>query len=399
MLVYRVAQAISGALSSVVFKRKFIRNELKNIEGPAVVIGNHQAALDFTTLIGATKRPITFVVSYSFYNTLPIRSLMDKIGVIPKQQFQTTIKEIVQMKTAVKDGKILMLYPAGLMCEDGLSTPIPCSTYAFLKRLDADVYVARTAGTYFCTPKWSAKIRPGRTYMDIYKLITKEELAVLSPEEIEVSVKNALLFDAYREQEQALVKYRGADNVQGLENVLYICPHCKKEFTIQVKNKKTLYCTECGFEHTSDEYGFLHNSGKVGEEIRYVSDWARFISDEVENGIKNGLITEISADATVQTINLKKKKYLDVGRAKITLNSKKFIIDGTINGESAYIEVPIATFSSIPFKPGCRFEIQHNKCSYRCVLDDGKLAQKFVNIVKKYYELNEIERKSKKVSE
>ena len=174
MLVYRVAQAISGALSSVVFKRKFIRNELKNIEGPAVVIGNHQAALDFTTLIGATKRPITFVVSYSFYNTLPIRSLMDKIGVIPKQQFQTTIKEIVQMKTAVKDGKILMLYPAGLMCEDGLSTPIPCSTYAFLKRLDADVYVARTAGTYFCTPKWSAKIRPGRTYMDIYKLITKE---------------------------------------------------------------------------------------------------------------------------------------------------------------------------------------------------------------------------------
>ena len=394
MLVYRFTQAIAGTLSTIVFKRKFIRNELKDAKGPIVLLGNHQAALDFTTLIGATKRPITFVVSDSFYNTLPIKSLMDKIGVIPKQQFQTTIKEIIQMRTAVKDGKILMFYPAGLMCEDGLSTPIPSSTYAFLKRLDADVYIARTTGTYFCTPKWSSKTRPGRTYMDIYKLISREDMATSSPEQIEVMVKNALLFDAYREQEQTLVKYIGGNNVEGLENVLYICPHCKKEFTIKVKNKSTLYCTECGFEHTSDKYGFLHNSGKVGEEIRYVSDWSRFINDEVGTAIQNGTITEISADATIQTINIQKKKYVDVGRAKITLNNQKFIIDGIINQEQTHIEVPTAPFSSIPFKPGCRFEIQHNKCSYRCVLDDGKLAQKFVNIVKKYYELNEIAQKN-----
>lgn len=393
MLVYRLTQAIAGTVCAVVFRRKFLRNELKDAKGPAVLIGNHQAALDFTTLIGATKRPITFVVSDSFYNTLPIRSLMDEIGVIPKQQFQTTVKEIIQMRSAIKDNKILMFYPAGLMCEDGLSTPIPSSTYAFLKRLDADVYIARTTGTYFCTPKWSSKIRPGRTYLDVYKLISKEDLAALSPEEIEVSVKNALLFDAYREQEQALIKHKGANNVEGLENVLYMCPHCKKEFTIKVKNKTALYCTECGFEHTCDEYGFLHNSGSVGEEIRYISDWSRFINDEVGKAIEDGSISELSADTNVQIIDHKKKKYVDVGRARITLNSKKFIIDGTINGEETHLEVPIATFSSIPFKPGCRIEIQHNKCTYRCVLDDGKLAQKFVNIVKKYYERNEIAQK------
>ena len=120
MLVYGVAKALAGVVSSFVFKRKFIRNEIENAEGPIVLIGNHQAALDFTTLVSATKRPMTFVVSDSFYNTLPFRGLMDKVGVIPKQQFQTSIKDVIKMRSAIKENKILMIYPAGLMCEDGL---------------------------------------------------------------------------------------------------------------------------------------------------------------------------------------------------------------------------------------------------------------------------------------
>ncbi len=389
MLVYKVAQALSGILASTVFKRKFLRNEIKNIDGAAVVIGNHQAALDFTTMIGATSRHITFVVSDSFFNTLPFKKPMELIGVIPKQQFQTSIKEITKMRSAINDNEILMLYPAGLMSEDGLSTPFPSSTYKFLQWLNADIYAARTSGTYFCTPKWSSKIRPGRTYMDIHKIIDKAELANISPEEIQARVDEALMFDAYREQEKHMVKYAGGDNVAGLENVLYICPHCHKEFSIKVKNKNTLYCTECGFAHTSDKYGFLHNSSGVGDEIRYVSDWSRMVSKQIDDLIERGELTELSADATIQTILHEKRKYVNVGRAKITLTPEKFIIDGVINGEKALIEVPTTFFASIPFKPGRQIEIQHNKCTYRCVLDDGKLAMKFVNMVEKFYRMND----------
>ena len=95
----------------------------------------------------------------------------------------------------------------------------------------------------------------------------------------------ALLFDAYREQEKLMVKYRGASNIEGLQNVLYICPHCGKEFTVRVKNKSTLYCTECGFAHTSDAYGFLHNTGGVGDEIRYVSDWSRTVYERTSTAV------------------------------------------------------------------------------------------------------------------
>ena len=386
--LYGFVKFASAVFSKLIFKRKYLRNEIKGKKGPFVIIGNHEAALDFTSLIGTTREHITFVVSDSFYNTLPVKGFMKGVGVIPKQQFQTTLHEISAMRNTLKNNGILMLYPAGLMSENGLPTPIPEDTYEFLRWLDADVYAAKISGTYFCTPKWSGKTRRGRTYLDVYKLFDKEALHGMEPWQIKEAVDGALYFDAYREQEKNMVKYTGGDNIEGLENVLYICPNCKSEFSVRVKNKKTIYCKKCGFEHTSDKYGFLHNTGKVGEEIRYVSDWARFVSDYIREKIECGELCELSSYATVQTIDYDKKKYVDVGRAKITLLHDTFIIDGKINGEEQKLEIPTKTFASLPFKPGCRIEIQHGKTTYRCVLDDGRLAQKFVDMVKIYYDIH-----------
>ena len=388
MVVYRIMQGLSGIIARVVFRRRLLRNEIKDKKGPMVIIGNHEAALDFTTLVGATKQPITFVVSDSFYNTLPFRKYMKMIGVIPKQQFQTTIKEISMMRHAIKNDGILMFYPAGLMSEDGIATPIPQSTYAFLQWLDADVYVARTTGTYFCTPKWSSKIRPGKTYMDIFKLIDKKELSSMTLEQIQEKVDDVLNFDAYREQEENKIRYYGGKNVEGLQNVLYVCPSCKKEFTIRTKKKHTLYCTECGFAHKSDKYGFLHNSGKASKEYRYVSDWSRMIHDKVKSDIESGKLTKLYSKATIQTIDYKKKKYVTVGRAHVTLTPEKFIISGPINCKFEHIEIPLTHFASLPYKPGCRIEVQHGKTTYRCLLDDSKLATKFVDMVRIFYEIN-----------
>ena len=385
--VYRVAQFLSEIIAKTIFKRKYIRNEIKDAKGPMVIVCNHQAALDFTTLIGATKETQTFVVSDSFYQTLPFKKGMDKICVIPKQQFQTSIKEIALMRKAVKQDGILTFYPAGLMCEDGLSTPIPDSTYAFLKWLDTDVYAARVYGTYFCTPKWSKKIRTGKTFLDIYKIIDQQELCEMTVEQIKEKIDNALLFDAYREQERLKIKYSNGNNIEGLENVLYICPHCKKEYTLKVKNKHTIYCTECGFAHKSDKYGFLHNVGKTPEEMRYVSDWSLWIQEIIKDQIEKGELTDLSAKAKIQTIDPKKHKYTTVGYANIKLTPEKFIIDGPINCKRVHLEIPTIQFASLPFKPGYQIEIQHNKVSYRCILDDGKLAMKFVDMLEVYYKM------------
>ena len=104
MFWYRITSIAALFVARFIFRRKFIRNEIKKLKGPYVIIGNHQASLDFVNLMGATRRPITFVVSNSFYNTLPVKNIMQKIGVIPKQQFQTNITDLKRMKATIDEG-------------------------------------------------------------------------------------------------------------------------------------------------------------------------------------------------------------------------------------------------------------------------------------------------------
>lgn len=386
---YRVAQGVSWVVSTFVFHKKVLRNEIRGKKGAFVVIANHQAALDFVNLIGATKRPMRFVISKSFFSTLPVKGFMTKMGVIPKQQFQTSATDLKKMKTAINQGQPVVIYPAGLMCEDGLSTPIPSATYKFLKWLDADVYVARSRGTYFVMPKWSKGLRPGRTYMDIYKLFSKEDLKDMDLEEIREKTNDALLFDAYREQDVHPEKYQKNQNIEGLENVLYLCPHCGGEFTMEVRNGSTIACASCGFAQESDSFGFFHRVSDHGLEVRYVSDWSRLIHRDLTGKIADGLVTDISAKTDFHMIDEKKNKFAPVGEGTVTLTKDGFRLEGQIRGQEVDISVPIGNVPTLPFSPGKHLEVQDGPDIYRCVLRDGKQVMKFINMVKIFYELKQ----------
>jgi len=387
-VVYRTAQLASWAVATFIFRRKFLRNEIRGKKGPFVVIANHQAALDFVNLIGATRRPMSFVISNSIFSTLPVKGLAAKMGVIPKQQFQTEVRDLMQIKNVIKNGEAVVIYPAGLMCEDGLSTPIPTATYKFLRWLGADVYVARTSGTYFAMPKWSKGFRPGRTYLDIYQLFSKEELAKTDLDTVRAKTDAALLFDAYREQEKLQVKYAKNRNIEGLEHVLYQCPHCGTEFAMQVEGGSTLRCSACGYAQESDEYGFLHHRGDVGSELRYVSDWSRLIYQRLKEKLLSGQERELRQRVRIQMIDEAKKKFVDVGEGTLQLSDGQFRIEGSIHGEAVDLQISTANLASLPFKPGKHLEVQQGETIYRCAPEDGRQVMKYINMVKIFYELN-----------
>ena len=389
LLCYRIAQIAAWLVATFVFRRKILRNEIKGKKGPFVVIANHQAALDFVNLIGATRRPMSFVISNAFFNTLPIRGFLTRMGVIPKQQFQTTVRDMKRMKAVIDHGEPIVIYPAGLMCEDGLSTPIPAATYKFLKWLDADVYVAKTSGTYFAMPKWSSGFRPGRTHLDIYKLFSREELKNLDLGQVKSRADEALLFDAYREQEAFRVKYSNGSNIRGLEHVLYQCPHCLAEFSVEAVEKDRLRCSACGYEQGSDAYGFLHKTSSHGEELRYVSDWSLGIYGRLKEKLVSGEVADLSTPMTIRMIDYDRKKFMDVGHGTLSLNARQFTIDGVIREQPVSLAVSIAGVPTLPFKPGKYLEVQDGNDIYRCVPEDGRLVMKFINMVKIFHELNQ----------
>lgn len=386
LLYYRITQVAAWCMSHLVFRRKFVRNEIRGKKGGYVVIANHQTALDFVNLIGATSRPMSFVISKSFYNALPVKKFMTKIGVIPKQQFQTAVSDLKTMRAVIEAGMPLVIYPAGLMCEDGLSTPIPSATYKFLKWLDTDVYMARTTGSYFVAPKWTKGMRPGRTYMDIYQLFSRQELAEMDVDAIKQRAEEALLFDAYREQEDKQIPYWNNQNVEGLQNVLYQCPHCGKEHTI-VACKNTLTCSACGYEQVSDRYAMLHNKKELGPAIRYVSDWSTLIHQKLKEKVRRGEDKTLSTPVTVRMFGERKHGFTDVGNATLSLSPEGIQLQGTVCDAPIDLQVSLTNVPTLPFSPGRYLEVQNGKDIYRCVPTDGRIVMKCIHLIKIFYEL------------
>jgi ribosomal protein L33 len=167
------------------------------------------------------------------------------------------------------------------------------------------------------------------------------------------------------------------------------CAHCGKEFTMAVREGNTLFCRDCGYEVWGDAYGFLHNKLGFGPEIRYVSDWSRRIHDALKQQIQQEPDISLSADCAFHMISKEKPKFVEVGNGRITLENGSFRITGTIDGEDVDRNVSAGNLPTLPFSPGKYLEIQDGSQIYRCVLQDGKLVMKFINMIKCLYKIEQ----------
>lgn len=378
-IVYFIYRLICKAIGKFAFNTKIIRNEIKGVKGSYIVLANHESKIDFINLAIASKRRMHLVISNSFYQTISIKPLMDMIQVIPKQQFQTTPANIKKMKRVIDNNVPLAVYPVGLMSENGLSTDPGTSTAKLLKLLNTDVYVCYTEGSYLTQPKWSKVRRKGKITVDIFKLISKEELATISNEDLFKLVRKNIDFDAYENQKKNMVSYKNGNNVVGLEYVLYQCPKCKTIKSIKLEGETKLKCTCCGYTVESDNYGLLN-----GEEVIFdtPSAWSMDIIKNLEAELLNNPNYQYEDNVTISTINYKKHKYEEAGTGHVSINKDNIILKGIINGEEILHSFYTSTYPTLPFVPGEYLEIQDGQDIYRLKFSDPYNVTIFVNILK-----------------
>lgn len=155
------------------------------------------------------------------------------------------------------------------------------------------------------------------------------------------------------------------------------------------EGKDLLRCKKCGYAQRSDRMGFFHRESKHGPEMRYVPDWSRWIYRRLRWQIEKGEDVSLQCDAAIHMIDYEKHKFVPVGQGSLSLSLDGFILDGIIRDEPVSIRVPMGSVPTLPFKPGKYLEVQHGRDIYRCVLSNGKLVMKYINLVKIFYELRQ----------
>ena len=306
---------------------------------PCLILMNHSSFLDLKIASGIFyPRPYGIV---STYDTLMGKELLMRlVGCFPTQKFVTDLTLIKDMEHLLKEKKVsVLMYPEAGYSFDGRTTLLPRKMGILLKKLGVPVVTVITKGAFARDPLYnSLQLRKVRVTADVTCMATAEEVKSKSVAELDALLDEAFSFDGFRWQQEAGVRITEPFRADGLNRILYKCPHCGAEGKSEGKGIHWT-CGACGKVYELTETGFMK---ALDGETRFdhVPDWVDWQRQEVRRELTEGtylLDTPVKIGMMVDH----KALYM-VGEGRLRHDAEGFRLTGC-NGELDYTQGPVAS--------------------------------------------------------
>ncbi len=339
-------------------KNKEIFND---VEGPFVMIINHPSMIDWIyTFPHLYPKKANPVMAFYYFTNYRFGKYLHKIGGFPKFLYQPDISSIKNIKKVINAGGIISIAPEGRLSAYGELETIAPATEKLLKHLKVPVYYGKINGGYLTLPKWTKKIRKGRVDVSFEQVFTAEELAEQSLEEIRLNLETKFYYNDFEWQKENRVTFKGKRLAEGLENILYLCPTCKSEFTLKTKKNK-ITCSNCSLDVTlNNHYEFKSSDFLVPANIR---DWFLLQKEYEKEKVANPNY-ELKEKVTLKLPDPKGRGFKIVGGGTCRFTHEGLFYKGTINDVIIDKLFKIQNIPAIPFGANVNFEAYHDGTLY-----------------------------------
>lgn len=308
---------------------------------PALILMNHSSFIDLKI---AHKiffpRPLaTVCTSDGFIGQLP---LMRSLGCIPTQKFVSDLQLVRDMQYALKKlGSSVLMYPEASYSFDGTCTPLPSSLGKLLKLLKVPVATVITQGAFARDPLYNClQLRRVKVHADVTYLLSPEEIAQKSVEDLNGMLREVFSFDNFRWQRENAVTISEAFRADGLNRILYKCPHCGAEGRMTGRGIH-LQCEACGKRYELTPLGEMRAlDGETA--FSHIPDWYAWERDEVRREIEEGrygLDIEVLIRMMVDY-----KGIYEIGRGRLRHDASGFYLTDA-RGELDYYQKPLSSYS------------------------------------------------------
>ena len=323
------------------FRVKRIGMERLGKREPCLYLMNHSSFIDLE-IASTVIFPRRFHVVSTTDGFVGKNMLMRFLGCIPTKKFILDLGLIRSMSYAVKDLKSsVLLFPEAGYSFDGTATTLPDTLGQLTKMLGVPVVMIETFGAFARQPLYNnLKKRKVSVSAEMRYLLSPDEIAEKSAEEINAIIAENFSFDAFRQQQEKRIRIDHPNRAEALHRVLYKCPACLTEGKTE-GNGSELCCHTCGKRYELDEYGFM--KATEGEtEFSHIPDWYAWeracVREELQNGTYK-LDTDVDVCMLIDTKCLYK-----VGTGRLKHDLQGFHLTGC-DGKLDYQQKPIATYS------------------------------------------------------
>ena len=306
-------------------KVKIEKINMKGVKPPYLMLSNHMYFIDFElAAVALYPHRMNNIVSIDGYYRRPW--LMELIGCMTTRKFTPDLNLVKSMLRCFKRGDAVGLYPEARYTAQGAKSFIPESVAKMVKLGKVPVVTVIHHGNHLHTPFWNWRDKRKVPFYTVVKqILTPEQIKNMSVEEINEVIQKEMEYNEYDYQKENNILINNKDRAENLHKILYKCPHCKDEHSMDSKGN-TLFCTKCNHTWNLNENGTLTclNDETIFESI---TDWFNWERQEVREEILKG---EYSYSDEVEVHSLPKpSKFYHLGKAKIRHNKEEgWVLEG-----------------------------------------------------------------------
>ena len=345
---------------------KFGMEEIEKSNEPFLLFSTHHQFLDFCIAhkIYRDKR-ISYICHIDGFDK-PKDWLLRQGGTFPIRRLTGEVSNIKNILHSVRNNKTPVgIYPEARYSVVGTTAPIPDSYAKLVKLLKIPVAVLHMRGNYLTKPQWKRDSNKANREIPLYstvtQIISKEEIATLSIDEINKRVRESLNYNEWKYWQDSGFKITHPQRANGIHRILYKCPHCNVEFQTRSGGAK-VWCTKCDVTYELTEDGFLEcKTENTKPKFKDVPDWVEWQRNEVRTEIKNGTYSfeaEMDISSMPRGITI-----VPLGKANFKHDLNGFNITGHYNGEDyQLIKSPKEMYTTV-------IEFCHIRFKQRSILD------------------------------
>ncbi len=234
----------------------------------ALVMCNHLTTLDPVMLGMAFKKVPYFFTSDDLF-TIPVISPILKhiVAPIPKSKSKSDLNAVRISLKVVKEGGSVAVFPEGNRSLSGGLWHIDISTAKLAKMMKIPLILCRLKGGYGSDPRWGRGVRRGKMSLEFARVLTPEEIANTSVDELYNIILENLEYKDY----ESGTEFKYKNGAEYLERALYYCPTCGR-FNSLYSHKNTLSCSFCDMKA---EYTPTLTFKEIGGSVPYshVKEW------------------------------------------------------------------------------------------------------------------------------
>jgi len=248
---------------------------VEQLKTPCLILANHTTNYDPMIVGISFPMLLHYLASDHIFRLGILSRIIIALGdPIPRLKATTEVAATKRILIKLRGGDSVCIFPEGNRTWSGETVEIPESVGKLVKKAGVTLVTYHIRGGYFSSPRWSRYDRKGKLTGSVMSVYSSEQIEGMTAQELGEAIRKDLYVNAYEDQRQEPIAYRGKNLAEDLELALYLCPCCGKLGLL--KSKGDTFSCPCGLDLRYNVYGNFEMTDGTVPPYPNVLEWFRW---------------------------------------------------------------------------------------------------------------------------